>query len=119
MAGIFELWNSGIEDHAGLPNLRERIESELRKGGAWEAALRLYLTPQLKRRVRHVEPLYSLMRAEADAALAVGLAAEWLRSCPNLAAEAEEELIDRLLHSPRRAELRDIGDARRGKRSGR
>ena len=113
MAGIFELWNSGIEDHAGLPNLRERIESELRKGGAWEAALRLYLTPQLKRRVRHVEPLYSLMRSEADAALAVGLAAEWLRSCPNLAAEAEEELIDRLLHSPRRAELRDIGDARR------
>ncbi len=113
MAGIFELWNSGIQDHAGLPNLRERIESELRKGGAWEAALRLYLTPQLKRRVRHVEPLYSLMRSEADAALAGGLAAEWLRSCPNLVAEAEEQLIDRLLHSPRRAELRDIGDARR------
>jgi hypothetical protein len=113
MAGVFELWSSGIEDHAGLPNLRERIEAELKQRGSWEAALSLFIVPQLKRRVRHVGPLYSLMRSEADAVLAVGLAAEWLRSCPNLLAKAEEEMIDRLLHSPRRTELRDIGDLRR------
>ena len=115
MAGMFELWNSGIQDHAGLPNLRERIESELRQRGAWEAALRLYIAPQLKRHVQHVGLLSSLMSLEADAALAVGLAAEWLRRFPDLLAAAEEVMIDRLLHSPRRAELRDIGDARRGK----
>ena len=82
MAGMFELWHSGIQDHAGLPNLCERIESELRQRGAWEAALRLYLAPQLKRRVRYVGFLSSLMTSEADAALAVALAAEWLRSLP-------------------------------------
>ena len=114
MAGMFELWNSGIQDHAGLPNLRERLESELRQRGAWEAALRLYLTPQLKRRAPYVGLLSSLMISEVDAALAVGLAAEWLRSCPELSAEAEERMIDRLVHSPRIAELRDIGDMRRG-----
>jgi hypothetical protein len=113
MAGVFELWSSGIEDHAALPNLRERIEAELKQRGTWEAALRLFIVPQLKRRVRHIGPLYSLMRSEADAAPAVDLAVEWLRSCPNLLAEAEEEMIDRLLHSPRRTELRDIGNLRR------
>ena len=114
MAGMFELWNTRIEDHAGLPNLRERIESELRKRGAWEAALRLYLTPQLKRRVPYVGELSSLMSSEIDAELAARVAAEWLRACPDLLADAEEKMIDRLLHSARREELREIGDMRRG-----
>jgi hypothetical protein len=54
------------------------------------------------------------MRSDEDSTLATGLAAEWLRRYPNMIAASEDELIDRLLHSPRRAELRDIGDKMRG-----
>jgi hypothetical protein len=113
MAGIFELWRSRIDDHAGLPHLCEHIEVELRRRGAWEAALRLYIVPQLKRRLVHVDGLYSLMRSENDAALAVGLAIEWLGGCLDMAASPESEMIDRVVHSSRRSELRALGDARR------
>lgn len=118
MAGVFELWNSNIHEDAGLPNLRERIESGLRVRGAWEAALRLYLAPQLKRRLPNSGFLLSLMTSEVDASLAAALAADWLRSCPELLAEAEEAMIDRLIHSPRRAELCEIGDVRRSSAAG-
>jgi hypothetical protein len=112
MAGVFELWNSNIHDFAGLPDLRERIETELKTRGAWEGALRLYLVPQLKRRLPDGF-LSSLMTSDVDAPLAAALAADWLRSCPDLLAEAEEAMIDRLIHSPRRAELCEIGNQRR------
>jgi hypothetical protein len=118
MAGMFELWNSNIHEDAGLPNLRERIEGELRVRGAWEAALRLYLAPQLKRRLPDSGFLFSLMTSEIDAPLAAALAADWLRSCPELLTEAEEAMIDRLISSPRRAELGDIGDMRRSSVAG-
>jgi hypothetical protein len=113
MAGLFELWHSRIHDDAGLPNLLEAIEAELRRRGAWESAVRLYITPQLKRRHADVDHLYFLMRTETEAPLAISLAAEWLQSCPDLPAEPEAEMIDRLLLSPRRGELRGIGDERR------
>jgi hypothetical protein len=118
MAGVFELWNSNIHEHAGLPNLRERIESELRGRGAWEAALRLYLAPQLKRGLPDSGFLFCLMTSEVDAPHAAALAADWLRSCPELLAEAEEKMIDRLMRSPRRAELCKIGDMRRSSVAG-
>ncbi len=114
MAGLFEVWCSSIDDHAKLSGLRERIEAELKRRGTWEAALRLYIVPQLKRRLAHVDNLYALMRSEADATLADSLAVEWLRSCKDMAAAPEAEMVDRLLHSSRRGELCAIGDARRG-----
>ncbi len=114
MAGLFELWRSSIDDYAKISGLREQIEAELKHRGAWEAALRLYIVPQLKHRLAHVGNLNALMRSEADAALAESLALEWLRSCKDMAAAPEAEMIDRLLHSSRRGELRAIGDARRG-----
>jgi hypothetical protein len=115
MAGLFELWHSRIDDHAGLPELVETIEVELKRRGAWEAAVRLYIAPQLKRRRAHVDHLYWLMRSEAEAPLATSLASEWLQSCPDLPAQPETEMIDRLLLSPRRGELRAVGDARRAR----
>jgi hypothetical protein len=54
------------------------------------------------------------MRSDEDSTLAIDLAAEWLRRYSNMIAASEDELIDRLLHSPRRAELRGIGDKMRG-----
>jgi hypothetical protein len=36
MAGLFELWDSVIEEHAGLTGLADRLETDLRMRGAWE-----------------------------------------------------------------------------------
>jgi len=114
MAGLFHLWLSAIADHAGLASLPQCIEAELKRRGVWGAALGLYIRPQLKHRALHIRPLYSLMRSDEDSTLAADLAADWLRRYPKLIATSEYELIDRLLHSPRRAELCDIGDRLRG-----
>ena len=113
MAGLFELWKSGIEDHAGLTGLAERLETDLRARAAWERVVRLFIGTQLRRRRTQIFQLYQLMRADADAAMATDLAIEWLQIYPDLAAEPEAELIDRILQSPRRGELGPIGDTRR------
>ena len=113
MAGLFELWGSAIEEHAGLNGLAERLESDLRMRGAWEETVRLFIGTQLRRRREHVDQLYQLMRADRDAALAAALAIEWLQLYPDLPARPEAELIDRILHSDRRSELAPIGEARR------
>jgi hypothetical protein len=113
MAGLFELWHSAIEEHAGLAGLADRLETELRMRGAWELAVRLFVGTQLRRRREHVDRLHHLMRDDRDAALATALALEWLWLYPNLPAAAEAPLIDRVLHSPRRHELGAIGEVRR------
>lgn len=115
MAGVFELWHTHLHDHAKLPDLLPRLEAELRQRGAWETATRLYLIPQLKRRRDHVDRLYQLMRSDEDAVLATHLAAEWLSQCPDMPTQPETEMIDRLVLSRRRDELRTIGDARRAR----
>ena len=69
---------------------------------------------QLKRRRAHVEPLHHLMRSGRDEALAVRLALDWLQSCPDLLADPEAELIDRILHSPSRDGLKTVGSLQRG-----
>ncbi|MCB1548574.1 MAG: hypothetical protein KDJ41_12175 [Hyphomicrobiaceae bacterium] len=111
MAGLFELWSSGIEEHAGLTGLADRLETDLRTRGAWEGAVRLFIGAQLRRRREHVDELYQLMRADRDAALAAALAIEWLQQYPDLPARPEAELIDRVLHSDRCDELARIGEA--------
>lgn len=47
--------------------------------------------------------------------LAVELAQDWLQRCADLACRPEAELIDRVLRSPSRSELRTIGEARRAR----
>jgi hypothetical protein len=113
MAGLFELWDSAIEEHAGLAGLVDRLETELRMRGAWELAVRLFVGTQLRRRREHVNRLHHLMKDDRDATLATALAMEWLWLYPDLPAAAEAPLIDRVLHSPRRHELGAIGEARR------
>jgi hypothetical protein len=113
MAGLFDLWDSLIEKHAGLTGLVDRLETELRMRGAWELAVRLFVGAQVRRRREHVNRLHQLMRDDRDAALATALALEWLWLYPDLPAAAEAPLIDRVLHSPRRYELGAIGEARR------
>jgi hypothetical protein len=113
MAGLFELWKSGDEQRAGLEGLADRLETDLRSRGAWEEAVRLYIGTQFRRRREQVDQLHRFLRSETDASLATALALEWLQHCPDLPACPEAELIDRVLHSDRFAELGQIGEARR------
>lgn len=114
MAGIFEIWRSRIDHHAKISGLPEKIEAELREREAWERTLRLYITPQLKKK-RESADLYHLTQSEKDADLAVDLGIEWLGTCVEMHETPERELINCVLASKRRDELREIGDARREK----
>jgi hypothetical protein len=113
MAGLFELWSSGVEQRSGLEGLADRLEADLRNRGAWEEAVRLYIGTQFRRRREQVDQLYRFMRSDADASLATALAIDWLQACPDMPAGPEAELIDLVLRSSRIAELGPIGEARR------
>jgi hypothetical protein len=123
MAGLFELWRTRIEAHAKIDGLQAAIEGELKTRQDFECALRLYFEPQFKKRTKHVDHLYSLMRSEDyRGELRLHLAEDWLHRFPDMPAEPEAELIDALLSAGWEAKLarlagerlhRDIGDERR------
>jgi hypothetical protein len=108
MAGLFELFQTRVDDHAGITGLEEALSAELVSRGAWEAAMRLYYEPQFARQRTYVDRLYGLMREDNNEELAIRLAAEWLVSYPHMPSEPESELIDRLLRSGRGDLLRPI-----------
>jgi hypothetical protein len=112
MIGLFQLWMPRHDTRTELAGLLARIEVEVRERGLWARALRLFITPQLKHRDQHVGRLHELMHSDEDAELAVALGVEWLQRCSELPAEPEAQMIDRVLHSPRRRELRDVGALR-------
>ncbi|WP_332811633.1 hypothetical protein, partial [Sphingomonas sp.] len=105
VAGLFECWHGAIDDHAGLRELGPLLEAELKRRGQWRRAARLFVEPQLRRRVQHVDRLWAIMRAD-DAGLAADLAEGWLTRFPDMSAEAEVEMVDRLIRSNRRHALR-------------
>ena len=113
LAGVYELWCSRINDHAGIDGLIGALETEVRKRGLWEAALRGYIEPHFAARREHIEGLYRLMHGEDDATLATALAAEWLERFPDVHAARETEMIDRLIGSGDYETLRRISAARR------
>jgi len=112
MAGLFELWHSRIDEHAGFPELIEQVEMELRRRDVWEVAHRIYITSQLKQRRTHVDMCH-LMRSEEDADLASKLAIDWLQHCGEIASQPEAEMIDCVLASSLRERLGSIGETRR------
>jgi hypothetical protein len=114
MAGLFEVRHTGIDDHAGIADLDGILADALRVRGAWEKTQRLYFEPQLAARRAHVNGLYSLMREDRDAELATSFALDWLERFPEMAGEAEVELVDHLLATPQgRTGLRSLLPQRR------
>lgn len=111
--GLFAVWSYSLEILAELPGLGIRIEGALRRRGALDQAIRLFVGAQLKQRRSHVSHLYELMRSEIDGPLVDELALTWLRACPDPHHDPEAELIDRALRSPHRLDLIEIDTARR------
>lgn len=73
----------------------------------------MQVEPQLARGRTHIDGMYGLMRSEVDAGLATKLSADWIARFPEIPAEPEQEMIDRLLTSGRIDVLRDVGAQRR------
>lgn len=112
MAGLFVLFQTKVDDHAGIVGLEEELASGLRSRGSWESAIRLFYEPQFARRLTHVDRLYSLVRDDNDADLAIRLSAEWLMAYPDMPEIPESELIDRLIRSDQWGTLNLIQQAR-------
>lgn len=106
-AGLFECWHTAIGDHAGLQELAPKIEIELKRRERWKQVVRLYIEPQLRRQVQHVDHLWAFMRSD-DGGFGADLAENWLTHYPDMSVEAESEMIDRLLRSNRRDALREL-----------
>jgi hypothetical protein len=75
--------------------------------------VRLFVEPQL-RRAQHLNRLCAIMRAD-DGGLGGDLAEDWLTRFPDMAGEAEVEMVDRLIRSNRRDALRVLLADRQGK----
>jgi len=112
LAALFELRRISYEHDATIDTLEEAVETEVKARGLWPSAMRRYHEPQLEARLTHISGLYSLMRGQ-DVDFANQLAAEWLTRFPRIAAEVEEELVDRLIRSNRYEELRALLPKRR------
>jgi hypothetical protein len=113
LAGALILRATDIHRHAQIEGLAEAIDAELKaRDGQWEAYWRLQIEPHFETRRLHVQGLYALMREQADAPLAARLAIEWLGAFPDLPAEPEAVMIDRLIASRERDALRELSIAR-------
>lgn len=106
-AGLFECWHTAICDHAGLQELAPKIEVELKHRERWKQVVRLYIEPQLRQQVQHVDHLRAFMRSD-DSGFGADLAENWLTHYPDMSVAAESEMIDRLLRSNRRDALREL-----------
>lgn len=112
-AGLFECWHGAINDHAGLKELGPMLEAELKERGQWKRTVRIFVEPQLRRRARHIDRLWAIMREE-DPGIGADLAEDWLIRFPDMSGEAEVEMIDRLIRSNRRDSLRTLLANRQG-----
>ena len=108
LAGLFALHKTKIDDHAGIHGLEDAVETEVRGRGLWISAMRRYLEPQLETRQNYVDGLRALMHDKTTEHAATDLAAEWLVRFPDLPADPEAELIDRLIRSERFDDLRSL-----------
>lgn len=106
-AGLFECWHGAIHEDESLKKLEALLETELKARGQWRRVVRLFVEPQLRRRTRHVDRLWAIMRAD-DSGLGANFAEEWLTRFPDMSVEAEVEMIDRLIRSNRRDALRAL-----------
>lgn len=114
MAGLFGLRHMLIGDHAGIEGLEPLLLNELRERGQYEEALRQFFETQIAAGLQHVDGLYALMRNEESRAVADAFALDWIKRFPQMSAEAESEILDRLLGSDQgRAALRAIVRGRR------
>ena len=114
IAGLFELFRSRIDEHAGIVGLREALKGAIRDRGLWEQTIRMYIEPQLASRCKSVDSLNMLLGEDANSELCINLAAEWLESFPDLPMNAENALIEILLRARRFEELRRNAASRRG-----
>ena len=113
-AGLFAERVAFLDENKWEP-LRDALATELERRGAWFETARLFIEPQLRKRLTHVSWLWRVLASDVGGALA----AKWLREFPRITAEPEEELIDHLLRDgseTSRAILTEVAKRRRRQR---
>lgn len=114
LAVLLEIRFTHILDHAGIDEVAEKVEQEVRKrSGMWEGYWRLRIEPQLAAGKDHVDGLYEIARSADHAQLAVPLAMEWLERYPNISHQAEIELVDCLIAARKFEFLKRLANDRR------
>jgi hypothetical protein len=113
LTAFHELRWANTAQHAGLEELVPVVSAEIERRGLFETATRQWIEPQLAAACSHVDQLYASMRDENRRDLATALAEEWLRRFPEMPAEVEGELLDRLLIDGRFDVLRELEAERR------
>ena len=111
LAGMLE-FELGLYRDEAVKELGDKLEQELRVRGLHEDYARALLEPQLRAGKDYPTGLYDLMREAKNAEVGARLAAEWLKSMPDLHARAEEELIDCLLCAGCTGVLKEVSDKR-------
>lgn len=111
LAGMLE-FELGLYRDEAVKELGDKLEQELRVRGLYEDYSRALLEPQLRAGKDYPTGLYDLMREAKNAEVGARLAAEWLKSMPDLYARAEEELIDCLLRAGCAGVLKEVSNER-------
>lgn len=112
IAGLLEI-EQGLLRSDEAKALGDALEMELSKRDrAFERYARLLMESGLRNRVAHITGMYGLLRDQKHAEAMTVLAEEWLKTIPQMAAEAEEELIDRQIASGKRDALRALASER-------
>jgi len=106
-AGLYECWHGALEGQVFIEELSSQLEAELKRRKQWGRAVRLFIEPQLRQGVQHVDHLWQLMRDD-DESVASDFAECWLIRFPEMSGDAEIEMVDRLMRSNRRATLRTL-----------
>lgn len=114
MAGLFELWQTRIDDHAGIAELDQQLADALRERDCWEEAQRLYFEPQFASKQAHISGLHELLNDKRDSELSLRLSIEWLIRYPEMPNSLEVQLLDHLVSiSEGRSALQGLARDRR------
>ena len=99
LACLFLNWENQISNHVGIGNIKEFLESEVKKRQLIKEAYQRYIEPQLQINKEIIDHLSILMKNEELSGLACELAYNWLLMFPNLLTETELKLLQKLTQS--------------------
>ena len=111
IAGFLGLRSWNVRQEA-IADLTAPLTTELRRRDKLRSARILQFGPHFAKRSQVIVGLSEFMQSHTEAGLAADLAAGWLLRYPNMSAEAELYLIDRLTSAGRFDDLRRIAQAR-------
>jgi hypothetical protein len=110
-AGLFAERVAFLDDNK-WELLRDALTAELERRGAWADTARLFIEPQLRKRLTYVSWLWGVLASDVGTVLSI----IWLRGYPRIEAEPEEALIDHLLRDGSETSRKSLAEVARRRR---